>query len=193
MHNAGAIEAKWETLTYCERKPRLAKKNVYNGSSIADVEKSCHRSGSLIKLCKSVPPTIHKEARPLITVRVDFYVPEKTEPFARVRIVLLTAGTFAFRLTNCHPLYSFSPKSTPRYEFRKPLSTNRFTEIQKYPLPPESHETGEGRWKPFIAATSQANIHKVTGSARVRLRFPPIRKQVHFNAEGQRNGHAIGE
>ena len=46
----------------------------------------------------------HSEASPLITVRVDFYVPGETVVFARVRIVLMTAFTFVIRLTNCHPL-----------------------------------------------------------------------------------------
>jgi hypothetical protein len=51
----------------------------------------------------------------------------------------------------------------------------------KYRLPRESAVMGNGRWRPLIAATTQTDIHKVSAAARVRLRFPPIRRQVLFN------------
>jgi len=88
----------------------------------------------------------HSEASPLITVRVEFYVPGETVVFAR----------FLARV-----------------------------DTRKYTLPPSSSVLGTGKFRPFIAATCQTDIHKVTGSRRVRLRFPPIRRQTLFDAEGQ--------
>jgi len=80
-----------------------------------------------------------------------------------------------------------------RTDFYVPGETTAFSRFlarvntSKYPLPRESNVKGSGLWKRFIAATCQTDIHKVTNSRPVRLRFPPIRKQVFFNAEGEAN------
>jgi hypothetical protein len=54
-------------------------------------------------------------------------------------------------------------------------------DTSKYRLPRDSNEKGKGRWRPLIAGTTQTDILKVAVAARVRLRFPPIRRQVFFN------------